>query len=289
MATNQGFKSFVPQKNQLNPDFLFYWLRAHKPYLESLGNGATFKEVSKAVVSRVEICLPPLTEQRHIADILDRADAIWRKRKEVVALSDELLRSIFFEMFGDPVTNPKGLRRATLGELIEVKSGTFLPAKAMDASGSHAVYGGNGINGRHTEYMFDEPRIVIGRVGVYCGAIHRTEAKSWVTDNALYVSRISGDLSDIYLEHALRMANLNQYASQAAQPLISGARINPAEVLVPSLDVQLAFAAVCEKHAIMTRRQSDAHTIAEDLFSSLVARAFAGRLEPGSTAAEGRL
>ncbi len=52
--------------------------------------------------------MPPLPEQRRIADILDKADAVRRKRKGAIALAEELLRSAFLEMFGDPVTNPKG-------------------------------------------------------------------------------------------------------------------------------------------------------------------------------------
>ena len=108
MCTNQGFKSFVPDRERLNADYLYHWLRANKSFLQSLGNGATFKEVSKAIVSRVEIPLPPLPEQRRIAAILDKADALRAKRRESIAKLDQLLQSVLLEMFGDPVTNPKG-------------------------------------------------------------------------------------------------------------------------------------------------------------------------------------
>src|SRR6266851_9576711 len=64
MATNQGFKSFIPKASKLDAGFLFWWLKCHRSYLEGLGNGATFKEVSKSVVARIEIQLPPLAEQR---------------------------------------------------------------------------------------------------------------------------------------------------------------------------------------------------------------------------------
>jgi type I restriction enzyme S subunit len=77
-------------------------------YLESLGNGATFKEISKSIVSRVEISLPPLEEQKRIADILDRTQSLISKRKEAIAKLDTLTQSIFMEMFGDPVTNKTG-------------------------------------------------------------------------------------------------------------------------------------------------------------------------------------
>lgn len=73
MATNQGFKSFVPIPGKLDAKFLYYWLRKSHDYLNSLGNGATFKEVSKAIVSRIEIPLPPIAEQKRIAAILDKS------------------------------------------------------------------------------------------------------------------------------------------------------------------------------------------------------------------------
>ena len=95
MATNQGFKSFIPKPEQADASFLYHWLRANRPFLESLGNGATFKEVSKAVVSRIEIRLPSVGEQRRLADLLDKADAIRCKRKDGIALAERLLRSLF--------------------------------------------------------------------------------------------------------------------------------------------------------------------------------------------------
>lgn len=117
MATNQGFKSFVP-KPEVHSDFLYWWLKANRRQLEDLGNGATFKEVSKAVVSRVEFPLPPLTEQRRIAAILDKADAIRRKRELALKLADDFLRSMFLEMFGDPLRNPRGWQLGTISDCL---------------------------------------------------------------------------------------------------------------------------------------------------------------------------
>lgn len=107
MCTNQGFKSFVPDPERVSADYLYYWLKANKEYLQSLGNGATFKEVSKATMEEVRLPLPSLPEQRRIAAILDKADVLRAKRREAIAKLDQLLQSVFLDMFGDPVTNPK--------------------------------------------------------------------------------------------------------------------------------------------------------------------------------------
>ncbi len=102
MATNQGFKSFIPKPDRMKSGYLYHWLRCNRAYLESLGNGATFKEVSKAVVARIEVPVPPLDEQRRIAAILDEADALRAKRRAALAQLDEMAQAIFVEMFGPP-------------------------------------------------------------------------------------------------------------------------------------------------------------------------------------------
>lgn len=117
MATNQGFKSFIPNPEELDSGYLYHWLRANRSALENLGNGATFKEVSKAVVARVEIPLPPLlADQKRIAAILDKADEIRLSCQEVLRLSDAFLRAVFLDLFGDPITNPKGWPMKPLSE-----------------------------------------------------------------------------------------------------------------------------------------------------------------------------
>ena len=107
MASNQGFKSLIPDKRRLDSKFLFHWLKAKTSFLQSLGNGATFKEISKSVVERIEIPLPPLDEQRRIAAILDKADALRRKRKRAIALLDDLGHAVFRKMFSNHEANPE--------------------------------------------------------------------------------------------------------------------------------------------------------------------------------------
>lgn len=104
MATNQGFKSLIPDPSRLDVSYLYWWTATHRGLLESLGRGATFKEISKAITAGVEIPLPPIEEQRRIAAILDQADELRAKRRASLALLDSLTESIFLDMFGDPST-----------------------------------------------------------------------------------------------------------------------------------------------------------------------------------------
>ncbi|HLG71682.1 MAG TPA: restriction endonuclease subunit S [Chloroflexota bacterium] len=101
MATNQGFKSLVPDPKRVHHGFLYHWLVADKSRLQSLGNGATFKEISKSVVEQLAVPVPPLFEQRRIAAILDQADTLRAKRRIAVAKLQSLERALFADQFGD--------------------------------------------------------------------------------------------------------------------------------------------------------------------------------------------
>lgn len=86
------------------PKYVFYYLRSSFGQKQILSDfrGATVGGISKDFINKVEFFLPPLSEQKRIAAILDKADAVRRKRQETIRLLDEFLRSVFLEMFGNP-------------------------------------------------------------------------------------------------------------------------------------------------------------------------------------------
>lgn len=239
--------------------------------------GSAQPQITRESLRGVSLRLPPLDEQRRIAAILDQADALRDKNRQVLHKVDALAKSIFHRMFGASGSHLIGAEVMPLGEAFEIKSGVFLPAKHQDG-GSFPVFGGNGVNGYHSEYMFGEPKVVIGRVGAYCGAVHLTPPNAWITDNALYVSAFKRDLNLTYLRDALAVANLNQYASQSGQPLISGSRIKQVSLIIPSIEAQ----AVYSRRIDLTIRKRDEAVhklqLIDDLFKSLQSRAFLGEL-----------
>lgn len=107
-----------------------------------------------------------------------------------------------------------------LSKIISLQNGKGL-SKAKMISGPFNVYGGNGINGTHNAFVSEKATIAIGRVGAYCGAVHLTEPKSWITDNSMFVNKLLKDLNLKYLYFALKNLNLNQFANQSSHPNIS--------------------------------------------------------------------
>lgn len=148
-----------------------------------------------------------------------------RKPLKTIALSEE------------PYELPGGWAWARLGEVIYIHSGDGLTAENMKG-GDIPVYGGNGINGYHDAFNIEEPTIVIGRVGYYCGSIHVTSAKSWVTDNAFITKYCSQDFFQDFLVLLLKGTNLKENENATAQPVISGSKIYPIVVGIPPLAEQ---------------------------------------------------
>lgn len=141
---------------------------------------------------------------------------------------------------------PKHWQVKKLGEILKVSSGKGLKVNLLQG-GNFPVYGGNGINGYHSEYLIEEPRLIIGRVGAKCGVTCITKPKSWVTDNALIVEPKISDFNIKFFQLKLEYENLNKLSVSTAQPVISGSKIYDYEILLPPLPEQLAIVSKIEE------------------------------------------
>ena len=133
MYCNQGFKNCICSEAIYNK-YLFYFLRLKKDYLNSLGRGATFKEISKSIVESIKIPLPPKSTQLAIVSELDKINELIRLKKEQLKDFDNLTQSLFYEMFGDPVENEKGWEVKKLVDNVkEMFLGPFGSALKVDS------------------------------------------------------------------------------------------------------------------------------------------------------------
>jgi type I restriction enzyme S subunit len=268
----------VFRNKEIEPSYLRQVLLSdpfHLQFMQTVaGVGGSLLRARPEGVAEIEIPLPSLDEQRRIAAILDQADGLRHKRRKALDALSRLSKSVFLSL----VVTTNTTQRRPLGKIIRVRSGEALTRQHQAIGGRYPVFGGNGINGYHDDYIVEPDTIIVGRVGVYCGAIHLTTQKAWVTDNALIVDIKQLDISPVYLAAAMEHANLNQYAGRSAQPLVSGGRIYPVEVPLPPPDAQRAFTArVAEIETLKARHR--AHLAKLDaLFASLQHRAFRGEL-----------
>ena len=117
MYCNQGFKNLICS-DRINPRYLYWFLTCNTEYLNSLGRGATFKEISKEIVANIEIPLPAMEQQISVAEKFEKISELIALRKEQLVKLDQLVKSRFIELFGDPVDNPMGWATKQLQELV---------------------------------------------------------------------------------------------------------------------------------------------------------------------------
>ncbi|MBI5194110.1 MAG: restriction endonuclease subunit S, partial [Nitrospirae bacterium] len=187
----------------------------------------------------IKIPLPPLSEQKYIVARIEELAAKIEEakglRQKAVEEAEALYKSISTYCLSSA---QEKYGAETLGSLISMSSGEGLVSSQLSNSFKYPVYGGGGFVGYYSRFLFEEPKIAIGRVGARCGCVFVTAPKSWITDNALYLTKISDRLDPRYLVYALSNSDLRQVANQAAQPVVSQKKINPIEISVPPLPEQ---------------------------------------------------
>lgn len=297
VATNQGFKSFIPDPARLDAGYLYYWLKANRPSLERLGVGATFKEVSKAIVSRIQIPLPPLAEQRRIAAILDQAEELRSKRRAAIALLDQIPQAIFHEMFGDPATNPMGWPIRCVGDLLESANyGTS--GKAGGVGNWPILRMGNLTTEGHLDLSelkyIDLSPTEVPKYTVEKGDIlfNRTNSSDLVGKTALYNLdqtmayagylvrlRVADKAVPEFLAAFMNLAYTKKVLRGMAKSIVGMANINAKEVQtitlpVPDVELQSEFANRVEAIHRTKAAHRDALAEIDALFDALRASAF---------------
>ena len=127
MCCNQGFKNLICSDKIFN-EYLYFFLSAKTEYLNSLGRGATFKEISKAIVENIMIPLPGIEDQKQIAARFVQVEDLIRLRKEQLQQLDQLVKSRFIELFGMPGTDVNGWGLTPLGNTCQIN-----PKKGQDS------------------------------------------------------------------------------------------------------------------------------------------------------------
>lgn len=123
MYCNQGFKNLICSQ-KIHNRYLYWFLKGNTEYLNSLGRGATFKEISKQIVASIEINVPDMEQQMQAAENLERVSSIIRLRKQELQKLDDLIKARFVELFGDMILNPNSWEKVDLGTVCDVRDGT---------------------------------------------------------------------------------------------------------------------------------------------------------------------
>ncbi|HGK1393450.1 TPA: restriction endonuclease subunit S [Streptococcus pneumoniae] len=151
-------------------------------------------------------------------------------------------KSRFNEMFGDPLNNNKKFAVKTGQQCFKFSSGKFLDKHDRVFEG-YPAYGGNGIAWKSRKYLIDNPTIIIGRVGAYCGNVRTTHGKVWISDNAIYIKEFkNSDFNLVFLLELMKVIDFSKFADFSGQPKITQKPLENQKYILPPLALQNEFA-----------------------------------------------
>ena len=271
MYCNQGFKNLICSEKIYNK-YLFWFLKGKTDFLNSLGRGATFKEISKSIVENIDIPLPPIEKQKNCAVILDKLNELISLRKEQLVKLDELIKARFVEMFGDPVLNPKRWPNYQLKKYIKfLTSGSRGWAQYFTDQGEYFItiknvknccitlddvqhiIPPNNSETKRTKLETGDLLISItadlGRTGVVSDEIAKHGA--YINQHLTCIRLDRTFLYPLYVAYYLESeAGKMQFQAKNQNGVKAGLNfnaINSLKILVPPLDLQEKFVTFCEK------------------------------------------
>lgn len=292
------------QLDEINCRYCFHFISSNIHLLEAGFHGAGLKHISKKYIQTLEIPIPSLEDQRRIADILDRAETLRTKRRATLAQLDEIIQSIFFDMFGDPVSNPLGWKQSPLkhctnriqigpfGSLLHkedyvvggiplinpmhIENGKIIP----DPKQSVTVH-------KHAElqlYHLQKDDVIMGRRGEMgrCAIVRAEQNGTLCGTGSLFIRPDERKATATYLQATLSsepMRNLlERFSLGATLPNLNRGIVEKLAISLPPLDLQQEFS----RRIAAVDRLKIAYKASlvelDELFSSLQHRAFRGEL-----------
>ncbi len=275
----------ISEKKGVDRRWLYWQIIRVLKEIESIGKHALVNNVALTDLKAFNLDIPPQATQQKIAAILDEADALRRKDRELIKKYDELLQSVFYSMFGDPVKNEKGWEMKRLCDASDNFDYTRKPVKSSDRelmSGTYPYYGATGIIDYVNEFLLEGEYLLISEdgknlLGRYKKIAFIANGKFWVNNHAHVIK--ANDLSNnFYLEHYLNRSDLKQYVTGIDQLKLNRANLDIIPIAAPPIELQNEFATIVEniegqKAKLITQQQQS-----ETLFHSLLQRAFKGEL-----------
>lgn len=292
------------------PPYIFRFLHSPRGQQQILRDfrGATVGGISRKFADIVKVPLPSINEQKRIAAILNKADAIRHKREKAIQLADEFLRSVFLDMFGDPVTNPKGWPMHRLYDEINYIKNGWSP-KCLDREAAQGEWGVLKLSAvTSCQYLENEnkalppeaePRedievssgdLLFTRKNTYelvgaCALVEKTRSNLMLSDTifCFHLKERSNVISEYLwglLTHPGKRKQVQSFASGSAgsMPNISKERLLKLKIEVPPLNAQIKYKETLNAVKKLKERQSKTLYIEITMFNSLTQLAFRGEL-----------
>lgn len=294
----------------IDASYVFQYFKGNMKVLENGFKGAGLKHISKAYLSEIKIPHPEdINDQIRIAHLLGKVEGLITQRKQHLQQLDDLLKSVFLEMFGDPVRNEKGWNKPPFSDLLsDIESGKSPKCEARPASGdewgvlklgavTHCVFDGNenkALPAETAPVVKHEVKIgdlLFSRKNTYelvaaCAYVFETRPRLLMPDLIFrFVFKENAEVNPIYIWKLLtndsQRKAIQSFAAGAAgsMPNISKANLKTAQLPVPPIELQNQFAAIVEKVEALKSRYQQSLNDLESLYGAISQKAFKGELD----------
>lgn len=296
---NQHIFKVEEDETKVKRKYLYYALKNTIETLKNLTHGSTMKHIVKDDFESTQIPLPSLTKQEKIVQLLDNAHSIRQKRRETLRLADEFLRSTFLEMFGDPVVNihkwPKDQIKVGLNDDVKnenqldvKKEYEYIDISSIDKSlkiikNTSKINSMNAPSRAKQLVKKDDLLVSTVRPNLNAVALVKSESRNLIASTGFCVLRSDKKiLNPIYLLEITKTSyfvnNMTKIAKGANYPAVTDRDIKEFEIPFPPMDLQIRYAEIVEKTEQLKRKYKQSLQESENLFNSLMQRAFRGEL-----------
>ncbi len=301
-ATNQAVCNITPDASRADTKYVYYALLSKVPEFLRSAIGGAQPNISQGLIRSTEILLPPLSEQNRIASILDKADAIRRKRQQAIKLADDFLRAVFLDMFGDPVTNPKGWEVKALADVCKkITDGThhsppiadtgvpYITAKHLKKTGlqffndpwfiseedHRAIYSRCAPEKDDVLYIKDGATTGLAAINEYDFEFSMLSSLALLKPDR---EKILPEYLTAFLNHPRTKQVMIANMAGAAITRLTLAKIKSVRTPIPPIEMQQKFTDVYVKVREMTRKVSSGVDASVNAFEAISQKAFSGQL-----------
>ena len=293
MATNQAILGLIPKK-QVDTLYLYYFLKLFENKWQNFMRTTTQSNINATIVKRLLVPIPPLEEQKKIVEILQFADYLKERRREAIKLIDKIVMSLFYDMFGDPATNPKGWEIERLDKICNFDTYQILPDARREYFylGLEDIESNTGKIIKNTKTLgskilsnkhnFDNSHVLYGKLRPYLNKVAMPMQEGICSTDIIPLKPDENYLMREFLVYYLRDKNFIKWAAEHStgtkMPRIQTSTLKKHQIPLPPLDLQQEFAEIVSKLEDKRKKMEEAEEKLEMLYQILLKQAFTGKL-----------
>ena len=228
--------TLTPNPELIDIKYLYYAAQNYK----FDGSGTSIPQLTVPSLKKYSFPLPAMEEQAHIVMILDNVCDLIDQKKQQLELLDELVKSQFIELFGDPIRNTQNRPTTDFINVVKMQRGFDLPVQDRQQDGDIPVFGSNGALDRHNVAKVQGGGVITGRSGTI-GKVYYTEGDYWPLNTSLFSVDTHGN-NIIYLAYLLQMYDLSRFTEGTGVPTLNRNKFHDKPIIDVPLNEQEQFA-----------------------------------------------